>query len=603
MRTSRHLTGANYLLAALVACAVVLATSVASAQGVINSFETPADMASVAVPDPPNAIYVSHGQSAIGVTDGAQSLFLKQLGGGNPFATDSVSAADSIRIDTTMGNDPAGYSVFAAAAANPSEWLLEFDVTLPPDSWAGADFGDASTHWSFPIVGLSYDDGTPGGGGSTGFGSQQLGVNLYNVTGANKISIPLDQLTGGIPLPANSNYYQVQIGANQRFQTPPSGGVTYYIDKLRLSPVPTFTPTTLYSWETPDNPATADVNEALEGWSGAGLGAATATSLGNTFAHTDSVTDYMITNPSSATVFPTHGTHSMKIDTTSQDPEYVHPQNTTSLRQSYGFRWGTNLELDSTLDADDTTMTAEEAANAAKISDLASKINGAFALQFDVAFSDPILDADPDGLGVFQGGSTSSLPNFLSIAMHISDERGTFFQYDVPAIDQASLNTMILEQNADGTAPDEPVTMTLPLASFIDKGTTLLGALANNPIPTDSDLLRIGLALNFGTGPVIAHIDNLRVLREVTPLTADFDDDGDVDAADLTRWRNNVGPNAMADADGDGDSDGNDFLMWQQQVGGPSAVAAAAAVPEPACVVLGLWALAGFSSFGRRGSV
>jgi hypothetical protein len=581
----------------------MLTASAASAQGVINSFETAADMASVAVPDLPNAIYVSHGQSPIGATDGTQSLFLKQLGGGSPFATDSVSASDSIRIDTTMGNDPTGYSMFAAAAANPSQWLLEFDVTLPAGSWTGTNFEDASTHWSFPIVGLSYDDGTPGGGGSTGFGSQQLGVNLYNVTGTNKISIPLDQLTGGIPLPTNSNYYQVQIGANQRFQTPPSGGVTYYIDKLRLSPVPTFTPTTLFSWETPDNPATPGVNEALEGWSGAGLNAATPTSLGDQFAHTDSVTDYMVSNASSAKVFPTNGTHSLKIDTTSQDPEYVHPQNTTSLRQSYGFRWGTNLVLDSTLDGDDTTMTAEEAANAAKIADLASKINGAFALQFDVAFSDPILDADPDGHGVFQGGITSSLPNFLSIAMHISDERGTFFQYDVPAIDQSSLQTMILEQNADGTPPDEPVTMTLPLSSFIDKGGMLLGALANNPIPTDSDFLRIGIALNFNNGPVVAHIDNLRVLREVMPLPADFDDDGDVDSADLTRWRNNFGPNAMADADGDGDSDGNDFLMWQRQVGSTSGVAAAAAVPEPACVLLGLCALAGFGVLGRRSAV
>jgi hypothetical protein len=86
--------------------------------------------------------------------------------------------------------------------------------------------------------------------------------------------------------------------------------------------------------------------------------------------------------------------------------------------------------------------------------------------------------------------------------------------------------------------------------------------------------------------------------------TADFDGDGDVDGADLTRWRNNFGAagsatNAQGDADGDADVDGSDFLNWQRQVGTtPPAAAAAAAIPEPAAASM-LLAVA-IASFAAR---
>ncbi|HYO24392.1 MAG TPA: hypothetical protein VEQ85_05525, partial [Lacipirellulaceae bacterium] len=528
----------------------------------------------------------------------------KLMGGGTAFVGDSVGGPDAIRVDTTMANDPSGYSVFSSAAANPSNWLLEFDLTFAPGAWTGTDFADGSTHWTFPIVGLSYDDGTPGGGGTTGFGSLQLGTNLYNSTGTSKISIPLNLLTAAaLPLPNNSNYYQVQIGANQRFMTPPSGGVDYHIDKLRLTAKPLFTPVQLFSWETPDNPATTGVNEALEGWSGNGLTAANATTLNDQFAHTVSVTDYTVNNMVPAKVFPTHGNHSLKIDTTSQDPAYVHPQNTTGLRQSYGFRWGTNLAYDSTIDADNTTMTAEETVQAGKIADLASKLNGAFSIEFDIALSDPQLDADPDGLGVFQGGNTASLPNFLSIAMHISDGRGSFFQYDIPAIGGAELQEMILDQGPDGVTPDEPITMSVPMSGFTDRSSAALGALTNSPIPTNTDFLRIGLALNFGTGPVIVHLDNFRVLTTIS-LEADFDNDLDVDGQDLQVWKSAFGQTPLGDANGDGRTDGSDFVIWQRELGndGTPAVGAAAAVPEPASAALLVCGLAAAAWSRRRTS-
>jgi len=67
-------------------------------------------------------------------------------------------------------------------------------------------------------------------------------------------------------------------------------------------------------------------------------------------------------------------------------------------------------------------------------------------------------------------------------------------------------------------------------------------------------------------------------MSSTTP--GDFNRDGDVDAADLTEWRGDFGPNGGSDADGDGDSDGTDFLTWQRQIG--SIAAQGSAVLEPA---------------------
>jgi hypothetical protein len=81
---------------------------------------------------------------------------------------------------------------------------------------------------------------------------------------------------------------------------------------------------------------------------------------------------------------------------------------------------------------------------------------------------------------------------------------------------------------------------------------------------------------------------------------ADFDDDGDVDGADLQQWRREFGPSMLGDADGDRDSDGADLLQWQRQVGsGPASLAAS--VPEPAAWLLALIGV--FARIRRRGSV
>ena len=69
-------------------------------------------------------------------------------------------------------------------------------------------------------------------------------------------------------------------------------------------------------------------------------------------------------------------------------------------------------------------------------------------------------------------------------------------------------------------------------------------------------------------------------------FSADFDDDGDVDATDLAIWDGAFDLNQLGDADGDNDTDGADLLMWQQQFGSRPGGPPANAVPEPTSLLL-----------------
>jgi hypothetical protein len=96
---------------------------------------------------------------------------------------------------------------------------------------------------------------------------------------------------------------------------------------------------------------------------------------------------------------------------------------------------------------------------------------------------------------------------------------------------------------------------------------------------------------------------------------ADFDEDGDVDAEDLTAWTERAGVwSGMNDADGDDFQTGADFLYWQRHLGetppNPADFEAAinaalasstAAVPEPAALTL-LGAALLLASASRRRS-
>ena len=86
--------------------------------------------------------------------------------------------------------------------------------------------------------------------------------------------------------------------------------------------------------------------------------------------------------------------------------------------------------------------------------------------------------------------------------------------------------------------------------------------------------------------------DPMAVLQS-PQVPGDFDEDGDVDADDLSRWRSSFGANNH--------SDGKDFLLWQRSF---QPASAASAVPEPAFATLltgGLAAIAASFACRRTG--
>jgi hypothetical protein len=95
---------------------------------------------------------------------------------------------------------------------------------------------------------------------------------------------------------------------------------------------------------------------------------------------------------------------------------------------------------------------------------------------------------------------------------------------------------------------------------------------------------------------------NSTVFLEVhAGFSADFDGDGDVDAADLAKWQGDHGANGNSDADLDGDSDGADFLAWQRQLRQSLASATSSHVPEPgtACLLF-VTTLVGWQAVAMR---
>jgi hypothetical protein len=87
-----------------------------------------------------------------------------------------------------------------------------------------------------------------------------------------------------------------------------------------------------------------------------------------------------------------------------------------------------------------------------------------------------------------------------------------------------------------------------------------------------------------------------------TPVAGDYNGDGSVTSADYMTWKNafgtNVTPGSGADGNGNGVVDAADYTFWRDRFTGSGA--AAAAVPEPAAILLAACGLALLPSRRRR---
>jgi hypothetical protein len=132
----------------------------------------------------------------------------------------------------------------------------------------------------------------------------------------------------------------------------------------------------------------------------------------------------------------------------------------------------------------------------------------------------------------------------------------------------------------------------LTVRQFLGQANNLLGG-GSSLFYSIPELYPIARELNgsFFAGLVYPFAqEHLRVVY----LPGDFQEDGDVDGADLTPWKANFGMSAGAthlQGDSNADVDGADFLVWQRQFGGGvPTISAADAVPEPRALALALLA-------------
>ncbi len=86
---------------------------------------------------------------------------------------------------------------------------------------------------------------------------------------------------------------------------------------------------------------------------------------------------------------------------------------------------------------------------------------------------------------------------------------------------------------------------------------------------TDGNGLQIVLD-SLNSNASASTLNGLRILNVPAAISADFDNDGDVDGEDFLSWQRGLltANPTLGDADGDGDVDGDDLNIWVQQYGG-----------------------------------
>jgi autotransporter-associated beta strand protein len=157
-----------------------------------------------------------------------------------------------------------------------------------------------------------------------------------------------------------------------------------------------------------------------------------------------------------------------------------------------------------------------------------------------------------------------------------------------------------------GATADKLIANALSITAGSVLDVTALGAVTTGArviAEYDVGMLTGIFALNAPVGYSVSYATPGQIILNVpaTAIPGDFNGNGVVNAADLTKWRIDYG-GPGSDADGDGDSDGNDFLIWQRNLGaGGQATAASSAVPEPSMLAPAALAWVAATTIHRRG--
>ncbi len=407
------------------------------------------------------------------------------------FATDGVSSAKF-----TLNGDWVWkwntHNVLPAVEDVAAKQFLVFDFTVASGQFKlGGIAANGNSGWAQQDT---WNDALtkPGGAG------QVLNLPTY-VSGENRGygvfvagdtgTFVWDYLAAGFAPSVTDTYLQFAINLQG-----PAGSVIH-LDNLRVTgdapQPPQYVPTTLFSWETPDDLGTPG-NEQLEGWTQGSPGFSE-----NTHIH------------SISSQGATDGTSALQIDRTATPT---------------GFTWGSQRRFDA----------AGDPAKQALIDDLVSKINGATSIAFDVRFDD----------------SYPNSPGWTKFGMYISD--GTsFFDGEGASIN----GTQTIGATHTVTIPLSTLNIGADGANLADlglvAGTTGLGF--GISVNTDGggiyqiDNLRLltevpGLTADFNDDGYVDGGDLTQWKGQFgTGNGADADGDGDSDGDDFLAWQRELG--------------------------------------------------------------